>query len=200
MNIEALEQAAEQTQEAYLASDKALSALYKARTEREKPLNDKIAALRKALADIETETEPALNAARKERNTLSTARDKAHDALSIAYAREAIARCETHMDKADLIAGVNEAIGSTRTFKPNQTLGDDIVTSLIRLQLFRGVRQLGKASASGSTHTPGNRHGGVCYLTQAQADRAWDYLTSVCPVRKDGGLAPPFSIEPYIKD
>lgn len=195
MNIQELEQQAAAAESAYKAAEAHTKALCAERDKELDPLQQQINALQKQCDAIEKAAEPAISEAREAVSATRKADGIADYNLMRGYAEEAYSRVAETMTRAEVIAGVNDAIGSTRTFVEGKSLGDEIVSNLVwRQNLTGGLKALDNVMIYG--RTPGKTHDGSVMLTQTQAARAWAYLEKVCPKRLDGGLAPPFPLPP----
>lgn len=195
MNIQALETAAKEAEAAYKAAEQHVKDLCAERDTQLAPLQQQINALQAQCDAIEKAAEPAITDAREVVSAARKADSLADYNLMRGYAEEAFSRTPETMTRAECIAGVNDAIGSTRSFVEGKSLGDEIVSELVwRQNLKGGLTTLLNTMIYG--RTPGKNHKGSVILTQTQAARAWAYLEKVCPKRLDGGLAPPFPLPP----
>lgn len=195
INIKALEQQAAEAEAARDAAEAHVDGLRAERDNKLTPLQKQINALQKQCDAITKAADPAISEAREALAKARTEDGRADSLLMRGYAEEALSRAPKQMTRAELIEGVNAAIGSTRTFVEGKSLGDEIVSDLVwRQNLTGGLKALDNVMIYG--RTPGKTHNGSVMLTQTQAARAWAYLEKVCPKRLDGGLAPPFPLPP----
>ena len=195
INIKALEQQAAEAEAARDAAEAHVDKLRDARDEKVAPLQKQINALQKQYDAIVKGADPDINTAREALAKARKADGIADSLLMRGYAEEALSRAPKQMTRAELIEGVNAAIGSTRTFVEGATLGDQVVSELVwRQNLKGGLCYLYCDQIWG--RTPGKTYDGSVRLKESQASRAWAYLGQVCPKRIDGGLAPPFALPP----
>ena len=195
INIKALEQHAAEAEAARDAAEAHVNGLRDARDEKLTPLQKQINALQKQCDAITKAADPAISEAREALAKARTEDGRADYLLMRGYAEEALSRAPKQMTRAELIEGVNAAIGSTRTFVEGSSLGDQIVSELVwRQNLKGGLCYLYTDNIYG--RTPGKTYDGSVRLKDSQASRAWAYLGGVCPKRIDGGLAPPFPLPP----
>ena len=195
INIKALEQQAAEAEAARDAAEAHVDGLRAERDNKLTPLQKQINALQKQYDAITKAADPAIGDARKALEKARKADGIADSLLMRGYAEEALSRAPKARTREELVAGVNEAIGSSRTFVEGQSLGDKIVSELVwRQNLKGGLCYLYTDYIHG--RTPGKNYNGSVRLTDSQAARAWAYLGQVCPKRIDGGLAPPFALPP----
>lgn len=195
INIQELEQQAAAANAALIAAEAHVDGLRAERDAKLAPLQKQIDALQAEYDAIDKDAEPAIGDAREVLVKARSADSTADNTLMRGYAEEALSRATKQMTRAELIEGVNAAIGSTRTFVENNSLGDKIVSELVWRQNLKGGLCYLYCDQIWAL-TPGKRHDGSVRLKESQAARAWKYLGDVCPKRIDGGLAPPFPLPP----
>ena len=201
MNIQELENAANEALATSGAACEELRTLERHQREQLNPIHSEIKRLT-ALADkIVEATQPAIDARRKAYYATQRAKNKADADLTLAYAEDALSRAPEVLTREEMVTTLNTEIASSRTFQKGYTLGDVIVKQLIWAQTMPGgMKNSHLTHLYGHTETS-YRHGGQAGLTESQANRAWAYLLRVCPTRLDGGLAPPFSVaQDYLKN
>ena len=201
MNIQELENAANEALATSGAACEELRTLERHQREQLNPIHSEIKRLT-ALADKITEaTQPAIDARRKAYYATQRAKNKADADLTVAYAEDALSRAPEVLTREEMVTTLNTEIASSRKFQKGYTLGDEVVKQLIWCQTIPGgMKQLSTAGIWGHTETS-ERHGGRARITEDQGKRAWAYLQKVCPTRLDGGLAPPFSVaQDYLKN
>ena len=157
-------------------------------------LEDHKEALYEEKSEIRAEFSEELDVIGKKQNAAFSAEVEARTAVSVAYfdlAQAALADADC-IGPREMSAELDQRIKSRRQFSYSGTLGAAVVDVLSSSH----VQRSGGFTRSdlGQVHVR-DANGVRVHLSERQKERCWKYLTVVCVVRGDDGLAPPFKKE-----